>query len=166
MDATIFRDLIGSGVEAKQLSILQLSLRAIIVFIAAVALVRIADKRFLSRKTPYDAALGFIMASMLARAINGSAPLVPTLVGGLTLALFHRLAAAAAMRFHWFSRLLKGSSELVIDDGKLMRQGLNSNLFSDGDLEEDLRLSGVAAVEQVQSAFIERNGALSVIKKN
>ena len=34
-------------------------------------MVRLGDKRFLSKKTAFDAILGFILASMLARAVNG-----------------------------------------------------------------------------------------------
>src|SRR5688572_29171620 len=84
------RPLLGLGEEPETLDTMQVSLRALIVFVAAIAIVRVADKRFLSRKTAFDVVLGLILASVLARAVNGSAPLVPTLVGGLVLAVAHR----------------------------------------------------------------------------
>jgi hypothetical protein len=42
-------------------------------------MVRVANKRIFSKTTAFDAVLGFIMASMLARAVNGSAAFFPTL---------------------------------------------------------------------------------------
>ncbi|MGV3773598.1 MAG: DUF421 domain-containing protein [Verrucomicrobiales bacterium] len=163
-DPNFWTETLGLGSEPKELTSLQISLRAIIVFISAVIMVRLADKRFLSRKTAYDAVLGFVMASMLARAINGSAPLVPTLVGGFVLVFLHRGAAWASRHAHWFGWLMKGRSDVIIENGQIIEEGMRKNLFSRGDLDEDLRLQGVERVEDVKSAHVERNGTVSVIK--
>src|SRR5438874_9749357 len=90
------RDMLGLGWEGKELGILQVSLRSIIVFVAALIMVRLADRRFLSKMTAFDAILGFMLGSMLARAINGSSPLLPTLVAGFILVGLHRFLAALA----------------------------------------------------------------------
>src|SRR5438552_16619657 len=95
----VFEKLLGLGVEPRHLGILQVSLRALIIFIAALIIVRLGAKRFLARKTAFDFILAFILGSMLSRAINGSAPLLPTLVGALVLVLFHRLIAIVAFHF-------------------------------------------------------------------
>jgi uncharacterized membrane protein YcaP (DUF421 family) len=73
--------LLGLGREATALTFLQISLRGVIVFIATLIIVRCGDRRFLSQKTAFDAVLGFILASMLARAVNGTAAFFPTLGG-------------------------------------------------------------------------------------
>jgi hypothetical protein len=64
--------LLGLGVDAKELTSLQVSMRGIIVFVATLVMVRIGSKRSLAEKTAFDAALMIIIASVLARAINGS----------------------------------------------------------------------------------------------
>ena len=64
---------LGFNLEAKDLSYLQISLRAIIVFIATLMMVRLADKGFLARINALDAILTFVLGSMLARAVNGTA---------------------------------------------------------------------------------------------
>ena len=73
-----FKEILGIGLEPKDLTILQVCLRGVLVFFVAIVMVRMGDKRFLARMTAFDAILGFILASMLARAINGSAPLLPS----------------------------------------------------------------------------------------
>lgn len=88
---------LGLGREATELTFTQISLRGIIVFVAALAIVRCGDRRFLSQKTAFDAVLGFILASMLARAVNGTAAFFPTLGGGFVLVMLHRVLAYAAV---------------------------------------------------------------------
>jgi hypothetical protein len=68
-----FETLLGLGVEPRDLTFVQISLRGIIVFLITLATVRLGHKRSLSRKTPFDAVLLVILAAVLSRAINGSA---------------------------------------------------------------------------------------------
>ena len=83
-------------VEPKNLTFVQISLRGIIVFLATLAMVRLGHKRSLSHKTPFDAVLLVILASVLSRTINGSAAFFATLGGGVVLVLLHRLFAHLA----------------------------------------------------------------------
>src|ERR1700748_2549565 len=73
---------LGIGLDPKNLTFLQIALRGIIVFAVTLLMVRLGDKRFLSQKTAFDAILGLILASMLARAVNGSSSFWATLGGG------------------------------------------------------------------------------------
>src|SRR5256714_10875722 len=92
--------LLGLGAEPKDLTFDQISLRGIIVFLATLIMVRLGHKRSLARKTPFDAVLLVILAAVLSRAINGSAPFFPTLGGGVVLVLLHRLFAYLAYHSH------------------------------------------------------------------
>jgi uncharacterized membrane protein YcaP (DUF421 family) len=158
------RDLLGLGNEPLQLSFLQITARAIIVFIASIAMVRVANKRFMARLTPFDTVLGFILASMLSRGINGTAPLFPTLGAGFVLVGLHRLVARIAQHSHRFSVLVKGHSEVVVRDGVVQEAAMRKHHLSQHDLLEELRLEGkVESPEQVKQATLERNGKISVI---
>ncbi len=113
--------LLGLGVDAKELTSLQVSMRGIIVFVATLVMVRIGSKRSLAEKTAFDAALMIIIASVLARAINGSAPFVPTLVVGFVLVLLHRLFALGAYASHAFGILVKGKPVVIVENGRIDR---------------------------------------------
>jgi uncharacterized membrane protein YcaP (DUF421 family) len=129
-------------------------------------MVRLGDKRFLSKKSAFDAILGFILASMLARAVNGSAAFWPTLAGGFVLVGLHRLIAFSSRRWYRFGVLVKGSSDLVIRDGKVIQAGMHKNDLSKDDLLEDLRLNGqVSEPGEVKIAYAERNGEISVVPR-
>src|SRR5256884_6450143 len=108
--------LLGLGVEPKELTFLQVSLRGVIVFIVTLVMVRLSSKRSLAEKTAFDAALIVIIASVLARAINGSAPFFPTLGIGFILVLLHRLLGLAAYYSHGFGILIKGKPAVLVQN--------------------------------------------------
>src|SRR3954454_19302733 len=149
---------LGLDREPRNLTFLQIALRGIIVFVLALIMVRLGDKRFLSKKTAFDAILGFILASMLARTVNGSAAFWPTLGGGFVLVGLHRLIAFASRRWHKFGILVKGTSDLVVRDGQIVAAGMRRNDLSEHDLEEDMRLKGqVDDLSKVKVAYAERD---------
>src|SRR5436305_1400849 len=133
--------LLGLGARPEELTFVQISLRGVVVFIATLIMVRLGHKRSLSRKTAFDAVLLVILASVLSRAINGSAAFFATLGGGLVLVLLHRLLAFIAFHSHWFGCLIKGRPELIIEDGDFVLNTMHRNHISTHDVEEDMRLS-------------------------
>jgi uncharacterized membrane protein YcaP (DUF421 family) len=158
--------MLGLGSDATELTLLQVSLRGIVVFVAALAIIRCGDRRFLSQKTAFDAVLGFILASMLARAVNGTAAFFPTLGGGFVLVMLHRVLAYWSRRSHVFGNLIKGRSDVLIRDGKLDEALARRSRISEHDVREDLRLHGnVGEVEDVSLAVFERNGQISVVPR-
>jgi uncharacterized membrane protein YcaP (DUF421 family) len=161
VDATL-----GLGRDATALTFVQISLRGVIVFAAALLIVRCGDRRFLSQKTAFDAVLGFILASMLARAVNGTAAFFPTLGAGFVLVMLHRMLASWARRSHAFGDVIKGHSDVLIRDGELDREVATRNRLSEHDVLEDLRLHGnVERIADVSLAVLERNGQISVVRR-
>jgi uncharacterized membrane protein YcaP (DUF421 family) len=159
-----FRTALGLGLAATDLTFTQVSLRAVVVFAIALVIIRLGDRRFLSQKTAFDAVLGFILASMLARAVNGTASFFPTLGGSFVLVLLHRVLAYWSRRSHMFGFLIKGRSDVIIRDGRLDETVASRNRLSEHDILEDLRLHGnIASVKDAELAVFERNGHISVV---
>ena len=110
--------LLGLGVEPKDLTLGQISLRGVIVFLITLITMRLGHKRSLARKTPFDAVLLVILAAVLSRAINGSAAFFATLGGGVVLVVLHRLFAFLAFYSHGFGILVKGRPDVIVRDGQ------------------------------------------------
>jgi uncharacterized membrane protein YcaP (DUF421 family) len=164
--STSLHSLFGIGVDARSLGIVPIVLRALLIFFAALVMLRLADKRSFARKSAFDIVLAFVLGSTLARAINGSSPLLPTIIAGFVLVVLHRAMSFAARLSPWFSALIKGNSYLVIENGRTIEHALRSHNLTTGDLIEDLRLKGSTNdPAEVTEAWIERNGDLSVVKK-
>jgi uncharacterized membrane protein YcaP (DUF421 family) len=158
--------LLGLDREAAGLTFPQISLRGVVVFAATLVIVRCGDRRFLSQKTAFDAVLGFILASMLARAVNGTAAFFPTLGSGFVLVFLHRILAYWSRRSHAVGVLIKGRSDVIVKDGALDEAAARRNRLSEHDVLEDLRLNGnVAEIRDVLLAVLERNGDVSVVRR-
>jgi uncharacterized membrane protein YcaP (DUF421 family) len=163
---TPVRVFLGLGAEPQTLTFMQISLRGIIVFIFTLVMVRISARRSLARRTVFDSIFLVILASVLARAINGSSDLLPTIGGGFAMVAFHRLLAWIAFYSHRFGNLIKGPEEILIRDGELVHRGLRNNHITRHDLEEDLRLALHAEdLARVQKARLERSCDISFICK-
>jgi uncharacterized membrane protein YcaP (DUF421 family) len=158
--------LLGLGAEPKDLTVVQIGLRGVIVFIATLMMVRIGHKRSLARKTAFDAVLIVILASVLSRAINGSAAFFATLGGGLVIVLVHRLLALAAYHSHWFGILIKGQPEVIIENGNLILRTMRRNHISKHDVEEDLRHAAkTEELKDISVGYVERSGDISFVEK-
>jgi uncharacterized membrane protein YcaP (DUF421 family) len=157
---------LGIGTAPQDFTVAQLCFRALIVCGVMYAMIRIAGRRFMAQKNAWDVLLAFVMASLLARAINGSTTFWENLVLGLVIAFVYRLIAWLACEFEGFGRLLKGQPVLLVSEGIVKTEALKKHHVSPHDLQEDLRLAGgVESSEAVQIARLERSGDISVIRK-
>jgi uncharacterized membrane protein YcaP (DUF421 family) len=127
-------DLLGLGLSGSSLTVLQMALRAIVVYVITVAIVRIGKKRFMGRATAFDVILGIMLGSIVSRAVTGNAPFWPALVAGLTLLLMHGLFSRIALDWHGFGNLIKGRSIVLIQEGKLDDAALRGAYMTERDL--------------------------------
>ena len=158
--------LFGFSAEPRDLTFLQVSLRGIVVFVATLMMVRLGHKRSLAQRTPFDAVLLVILASVLSRAINGSAAFFASIGGGVVLVLLHRLFAHLAYFWHGFGILVKGKPDVIVRDGQCDFRMMRRNHVSIHDLEEDMLLEAhTDDLSQIRLARVERSGEISFIKK-
>ena len=158
--------LIGPDGQPKELTLLQLCLRAFIIFVLGLGMVRIGDRRSLAEKTGFDTLFLILIGAILARAINGSAAFLTTIGCAFFLMLVHRVFAFIAFRSHAFGKLIKGEAKKLVTDGHVDWKALKRHLVSKHDLEEDLRLSAnTENVGDIKVARLERSGDISFIKK-
>jgi len=156
---------LGLSLKAEQITFWQSAARAVVIYIALIAIVRFGKKRFLGRATAFDIILTIIIGSIASRGITGNAPLGDTLAACVMLIAVHWLFSLISRSSPLFSDLIKGSSTPIIKDGRVSRKAMWDEHMSDDDLREDLRSEGVGDPEVVAEARLERDGKLSVVKK-
>ncbi len=155
---------LGYQRDIGDVNALQMALRTLLIYVVTVVLIRLGSKRFLSEATAFDVIVGIMLGSVMSRAINGSAPLFPTLAAGGVFIGLHWSLAALASRTARFGSLVKGNPILLIKDGKLQQEGMRRAGLSSHDLEQALRLQAQATdAAKVKLAYLERNGNISVI---
>ncbi len=162
----LLHDVLGSGVEAAHRNTLQICVRSVVVFVFAVAMVRMAKRRFLSDMTAFDVILGIMLGSILSRAINGPSPLGPTLFAAFLLVMLHRALGRLAYHSDWFSVVVKGRSIVLVEEGKRVSEALSKHHISEEDLHQGLRSEGrISDFEEAGTVTLERSGRISVVTK-
>jgi uncharacterized membrane protein YcaP (DUF421 family) len=157
---------LGLDRDAYHLGVGHACARAVVVFIAGLAIMRVGNRRFLAKATPFDVLLGFVLGSVLSRAISGTAAFLPTLAASLVIVILHRLLAAFVFNAHAIGHVIKGQPLVLIEEGVVRQAAAARARLTEGDIEEALRLGGVAGVHEVSLATIERNGVVSIVRKD
>jgi uncharacterized membrane protein YcaP (DUF421 family) len=154
------------GIGSDDLTVWQMGLRALIIYMIAILLVKLGDKRFMGKNTAFDMILAIILGSVLSRAVTGNAPFFPTIGAGILLVGLHWLFAVIAYHSEWFGRLTKGSARVLVKDGEIQWENMRKSHISKKDLEMALYSQGdVTDPAEVKIARFERSGEISVIPR-
>jgi uncharacterized membrane protein YcaP (DUF421 family) len=155
--------LLGLERDIGDVNSAQMALRAILIYGLALLLIRIASKRFLSQATAFDVIVAIMLGSILSRAINGSAPFLPTVLASGALVGLHWVFASLALRTSLGS-VFKGEPRLLIKDGQVQHEAMREAKLSSADLDQALRINAKHAdPSKIRRAYLERNGSISVI---
>ena len=156
----------GLGLEVDELALWHMAIRAVVVYVAALAMVRLGEKRFRGENTAFDLILGIILGSVVSRAVTGSAPFFPTLGAGFVLVGLHWLFSVLAFHSDRFGTLVKGSHRTLVKDGEILWDEMQASHITENDLLDALRTqANIADVGEVKEARLERGGSISVIPK-
>lgn len=154
------------GLEESDITWWQMSNRAVVIFFYGLFLVRLAGRRVFGQWAPLDIIVSLVIGSNLSRALTGSVPLVQTLIASTVLVLLHALVSALLVRISALSPLFKGRAVRLVRDGKPDSRALRRSGVGPNDLEEALRMAGVEEIGGAKHVWLERNGKVSVIKRD
>jgi uncharacterized membrane protein YcaP (DUF421 family) len=157
--------IIGLGKEASELDVGEMALRAAIIYVVTLVIVRLGKKRFMGSGTAFDMIVGIMLGSMASRALTGNAPMVPTMTASAILVFMHWLFSGIALRSHRFGVLVKGHSRLLVENGVVDEAVMRRTHMTRRDLEEDLRSQGVDDPSKIKEGRLERSGRVSVVKQ-
>ncbi|TGD81423.1 DUF421 domain-containing protein [Hymenobacter wooponensis] len=159
-------ELLGLHASSHNITTLQMCARAIIVFLWALTLLRLAGQQAFGSGSALDMVLKVIFGAVLSRAIVAASPFGATLLTGAVLIGLYRLLSYISFFSDTVGRLVKGNALPLVDNGQPLPLNLRRVSFSEKDLQEGLRNSGnLDDVTQVERAYLERNGRISVVLK-
>lgn len=152
--------------EGKDLNPVQMGMRAIAVFLIALVLIRVSGRRSFGQRSPFDSVVVILLGATLSRAIVGASPFVSTVVASFAIVMCHRMLAWACMRWPGLERLVGGVKREVFSNGAFNAREMEAALVTRTDIEESVRQKiGSHSMDKVAAAFLERNGEVSVIRK-
>jgi uncharacterized membrane protein YcaP (DUF421 family) len=151
--------------EGENLPWWQMSIRAVLILIFGLLLIRIVGRRAFGKQNPLDIVVAIVVGSNLSRALTGNAPFFSTLAATAVLFGVFCLLDEAAARWHFLSRLLKGEPVTLMRDRNVDRRAMKRWGVTDGDVEEAARQSGKPGLDAIDDALLERSGKISTISR-
>lgn len=148
----------------EQMDPIGIALRVTIMYLYALALVRIAGKESLGQLTAMDFVVTLIIGDLFDDVFWVEVPLVQGLVAFAVIVFIHMLVTFIASRNIRFYRLVTSPERLLIENGKLILKNLQLERMRADDVQFELRTKGEEHLREVKEAWLEPGGQVSVIK--
>jgi uncharacterized membrane protein YcaP (DUF421 family) len=146
---------------------LQFVLRAVVVYIFLLILLRCTGKRQVGQMAPFDLVLLLVLSNAVQNSMNGGDNSVTGgLILAVTLVAINWGVAWLTYRNKRLEALIEGRPVILVHDGHIDPLALNEVKMTRHELEAALRAQGCAGPEEVRFAVLENNGTVSVIPRN
>ncbi len=142
----------------------ELIVRGVVVYAFLLALLRLTGKRQIGQLAPFDLVLLLVLSNAVQNSMNaGDNSLVGGLISATTLVILNYLVGLATYRSKRLEAIVEGRPQVLIHDGKLFEEVMAGAKLTHHELQAALRQAGCTCVEEVRSAILENNGAISVV---
>jgi uncharacterized membrane protein YcaP (DUF421 family) len=139
--------------------------RAGVVYLVLLAMVRLSGKRTVGQFTPFDLVVVMLLSEAVSGSINGQDASLPGgLIAAATLLGLDVLIAVASSRSRRFDTLVEGNPVLVGRDGVIYDAVLKRERVPRSDLDKALR-DADCAIEDMRMAILEADGNINILKK-
>jgi uncharacterized membrane protein YcaP (DUF421 family) len=150
----------------RDLSVLQMISRTIVVFVIALVLIRVSGRRSFGLHTPLDNIITIILGAVMSRAIVGASDFIPVIASSAIMVLMHRFFAYLMVHYNGFSKLVAGEKMLLFKDGNFIGRNMNRTQVCKEDILQEVRKTTLTEdLTGIEKIYIERNGEVSLVKK-
>jgi uncharacterized membrane protein YcaP (DUF421 family) len=144
----------------------ELILRALIVYVFLLVLLRLTGKRQVGQLAPFDLVLLLVLSNAVQNAMNGGDnSLLAGIILACTLVALNGLVGLLTFKSKKLEQLIEGRPEVLIHNGKLYEAVLHREKLTIHELNAALREAGCVSVEEVHCALLETNGHITVVPK-
>jgi uncharacterized membrane protein YcaP (DUF421 family) len=154
------------NLTALSISIPNLVVRGVVVYVAILILMRISGKREMGHMGAVEFVTLLLISNAVQNSMNGGDN---SLIGGLVLAAtligLSLIFSALAYRSILFTKMFEGTPTLLMHKGKLIKKNLQRERLRESELRVLLRKQGFHHYSEVATAILESDGTLSVTRE-
>jgi uncharacterized membrane protein YcaP (DUF421 family) len=145
----------------------QFPVRALLVYLAVLLMIRLSGKRTIGEFSPFDVVVLLLIAEAAQGSMTGNDT---SLQGGLlvmaVLIALNYLVAWLSTRSRRMELLLQGGPVVLIRNGEIDFAVLRRQNVPIGDVEEAMRSHGIRRCADVELAVLEPNGGISFFERS
>lgn len=141
-------------------------LRAGLVYLFLLVLLRLTGKRQVGQLSPFDLVLLLVLSNAVQNSMNaGDNTLLAGFILAASLVALNRLVGWISFRSRGAAKLLEGSPVLLVHNGVLNEAKLTAERLTHHELMAALRQAGLTELSQVHVAILEPTGRIDVIAR-
>ena len=142
-------------------------LRATGMFIIVYLLLRLLGKRELGQMTPFEFITLVVMGDLIQQGVTQTDfSLTGATLAIATFAFWGVVLSWISYLFPRAERVLDGEARVLIRNGELLEKNLKRDRMTRSEIESEMRLEGIASMQDVAWALLEPNGKISFIRRD
>ncbi|TLD68750.1 DUF421 domain-containing protein [Phragmitibacter flavus] len=144
----------------------ELVLRAVVVYVFVLVILRMSGKRQVGQLAPFDLVLLLLLSNSVQNAMNaGDNSLLGGLISAGALILLNYGFGLATFRSKKIEALVEGRPQVLIHKGKVDEGVMRGAKLTHHELDMALRREGCTSPAEVKLAVLENNGEITVVRK-
>ena len=141
-------------------------IRAIILYILVLIVMRMMGKREIGQLQPFELAISIMIADLASVPMADiGIPIFDGIIPILALLVMHLVISNINLRSIKIRKVICGKPSILVYRGKIDEKALKREKFTVNELQERLRGNNVFNVADVEYAILETSGQISVIQK-
>ena len=141
-------------------------IRAIILYIVVLIVMRLMGKREIGQLQPFELAISIMIADLASVPMSElGIPLTNGIVPILALLVMYMFISILNMKSVNFRKIMSGKPAILIYRGRIDEKALRKESITINELQERLRVDNIFNLGDVEYAILETNGELTVIQK-
>lgn len=141
-------------------------LRALVIYVFVMVLVRVSGKRTVGQFTPFDLVLVILIGNAVQNGINGGDN---SLTGAFfmagTLIALNWIVAYVTSRSRALEKMVEGVPVVLARNGRVYEKVLREQHVSPADFHKAMRQHDVLEASEVALALLETNGSISIVTR-
>lgn len=140
--------------------------RAVVIYIFLLVLLRVTGKRQVGQLAPFDLVLLLVLSNSVQNAMNGGDN---SITGGIVLACtligINWVVSRLTFRSKRLEAIVEGRPIILVHNGRTDHRAMRDAQMTVHELNASLRAEGCVGAEEVLIAVLENNGKITVVPK-
>jgi uncharacterized membrane protein YcaP (DUF421 family) len=145
---------------------MDLAIRAVVLYLFVVFVMRVVGRRELSSLTAIDLVLLIVLGDAIQQGLTqDDYSVTGAIIVVSTFAILQVCTSYLGFRFKRIRSVLEGQPLVLIEDGRLVEGNLRRQRLTPDDVAEEMRLQQIMSFTDVEWGILESNGRMSFIEK-
>ncbi|MET0250544.1 MAG: YetF domain-containing protein [Novosphingobium sp.] len=141
--------------------------RATVMFLVIYLLLRLMGKRELGQMAPFELVTLIVMGDLIQQGVtHQDFSMTGASLAIITFAFWSLVMNSLSHRVPRLRSLLEGEPVVLVHHGKTIARNMNRERIDDDELAAEMRLAGIARLDQIAWALLEPEGKISFIKRD